>query len=109
MKKCLETSSFYTSVTKIMMCYAVSEMWHVTDVIIFHFRVFFASGSLDAPCKMMPLFYFAIFVFENENVRNCKSLFQQIFVYQTLTAGIKTENLSRKTRFGLRLFYKGFL
>ena len=93
-----------------IICYAVSEMWHVTDVIvIFHFRVFFASGSLDAPCKMVPLFYFAIFVFENENVRNCKSLFQQIFVYQTFTAGIKTENLSRKTRLGLRLFYKGFL
>ena len=79
-----------------IICYAVSEMWHVTDVIvIFHFRVFFASGSL--------------FVFENENVRNCKSLFQQIFVYQTFTAGIKTENLSRKTRLGLWLFYKGFL
>ena len=43
-KKPLEISSFYTSITKIMItCYTVPEIWHVTDVIvIFHFRLFFA-------------------------------------------------------------------
>ena len=41
-KKCLEIS-FYTSVSKIMIiCYTVPEIWHVTDVIIFHFGLFFA-------------------------------------------------------------------
>ena len=39
-----ETSSFYTSVPKIMIiCYAVPEIWRVTHVIvIFHFGLFFA-------------------------------------------------------------------
>ena len=43
-KKCLEISSFYTSVPKIMiLCHTVPEIWHVTDVIcIFHFKLFFA-------------------------------------------------------------------
>ena len=40
-KRCLEISSFYSSVPKIMICY-VPEIWHVTDVIsIFHFGLFF--------------------------------------------------------------------
>ena len=35
--------SFYNSVPKIMIiCYTVSEIWHVTNVIIFHFGPFFA-------------------------------------------------------------------
>ena len=36
--------SFYTSVPKIMIiCYAVPEIWHMTDVtVIFHFGLFFA-------------------------------------------------------------------
>ena len=43
-KKCLEISSFYTSVPKIMiLCHTVPEIWRVTDVIcIFHFKLFFA-------------------------------------------------------------------
>ena len=42
-KKCLEISSFYTSAPKIMIiCYIVPEILHVTDVIIFHFGLFFA-------------------------------------------------------------------
>ena len=43
-KKTLEISSFYNSVTKIMiMCYTVPEIWCVTDVIfIFHFGLFIA-------------------------------------------------------------------
>ena len=42
-KKSLEISSFYTSVPKIMIiCKPVPEIWHVTDVIIFHFGPFFA-------------------------------------------------------------------
>ena len=41
-KKRLEISSFCMSVPKIMIiCYAVPEIWHVTDVIIFHFGLFF--------------------------------------------------------------------
>ena len=41
-KKALEIS-FYTSVPKIMIiCYTVLEIWCVTDVIIFHFGLFFA-------------------------------------------------------------------
>ena len=43
MKKCLKISSFYTSVPKIMtICCAAPEIWCVIDVIIFHFRLFFA-------------------------------------------------------------------
>ena len=42
-KKHLEISSFYKSVPNIMIiCYTVPEIWHVTDVIIFHFGLFFA-------------------------------------------------------------------
>ena len=35
-KECLDISSFYTSVPKIMIIsYTVPEIWHVTDVILF--------------------------------------------------------------------------
>ena len=41
-KKCLEISSFYNSLPKIMIiCYTV-EIWCVIDVFIFHFGSFFA-------------------------------------------------------------------
>ena len=41
--KDLEISSFYTSVPKIMIiCYTVPKIWVMTDVIIFHFELFFA-------------------------------------------------------------------
>ena len=42
-KKCLEISSFYRSVPKIMIIsYTVPEIWHVTDVIVsFHFLAIF--------------------------------------------------------------------
>ena len=43
MKKILEISSFYKSVPKTMIiCYTALEIWRVTDVIVFHFRQFFA-------------------------------------------------------------------
>ena len=50
-KKCLKISSFYTSAPKIMIiCYAVPEIWRVTDVIFFfilgHFLTFY---PLTAP------------------------------------------------------------
>ena len=50
-KKCLEKSSFYTSVPKIMIiCYTVSEIWHMTDVILtFHFVLFFAFLPHKSP------------------------------------------------------------
>ena len=42
-KKLLEIFSFYVNVPKIrIICYTVPEMWHVTDVITFHFGLFFA-------------------------------------------------------------------
>ena len=41
--KNMPASLFYTSVPKIMIiCYTVPEIWCVTDVIIFHFGLFFA-------------------------------------------------------------------
>ena len=41
-KKHLEISSFYISLPKIMIiCNTVPEIWHVADVIIFHFGLFF--------------------------------------------------------------------
>ena len=41
-KKHLEISSLYKSVPKLkIICYTVPEMWCVTDVIIFHFGLFF--------------------------------------------------------------------
>ena len=41
-EKHLEILPFYTSVPKIIICYAVTEIWCVTDVVIFHFGSFFA-------------------------------------------------------------------
>ena len=43
-KKIQEISSFYNTITKIMiLCYTVPEIWHIADVIvIFHFGLFFA-------------------------------------------------------------------
>ena len=49
-KEPLEISSFYTSVTKIMIIfYTVSWIWHVTNVIIFHFGLFFAPLPPNSP------------------------------------------------------------
>ena len=50
-KQCVEISSFYTSVPKIMIiCYTVPEIWHMTDVIIiFHFGLFFALLPPNSP------------------------------------------------------------
>ena len=43
----------------------------------------------------------------DQNLRNCKSLFQQIvIVYKTFTVRIKTKNLLTTTRFCLWSFYK---
>ena len=50
-KNLFEISSFYTSVTKIMIiCYIVPEIWHVTDVIvIFHFGLFLPFYPCNSP------------------------------------------------------------
>ena len=46
----LETPSFYTSVTEVMIiCYTVAWIWHVTNVIIFHFGPFFAPLPPNSP------------------------------------------------------------
>ena len=51
-KKCLEISSFYNSVPKIMIiCYTGPEIWCVTDVIIFYFRPVFALLPPWQPAK----------------------------------------------------------
>ena len=51
-KKQLEISSFYTSVTKIMIiCYTVPEIWFMTDVIVIFILgyTFFPFYSPDSP------------------------------------------------------------
>ena len=49
-KKSLVMSSFYTSVPKFMIIgYTVSEIWHVTDVIIFHFGLYFSLLPPNSP------------------------------------------------------------
>ena len=46
MKTCLKISSFYNSGLKIMIiCCTVPKIWHVADVIIFHFGPFFPFYS----------------------------------------------------------------
>ena len=46
-KKRLKIASLYNSVTKILIiCYTVPEIWHVTDIIIFHFLPFYPTNSL---------------------------------------------------------------
>ena len=47
-KKSLEISSFNTSVPKItIICFLVPDIWHVTDVIIFHFGQFLPFCPLN--------------------------------------------------------------
>ena len=50
-KKNPEISSFYTSVSKmVIICYTVPEIWHTSDVIvIFHFGLFFAIPPPHPP------------------------------------------------------------
>ena len=51
-KKCLEISSSFTSVPKIMiMCYTVPEIWHVTHEIIFHFGLSLPFYPPNSPKK----------------------------------------------------------
>ena len=52
-KICLELSSFYTKVTKIMiMCYTVLDIRHMVDVIVaFHFGEFVSFHSPNSPKK----------------------------------------------------------
>ena len=49
-------SSFYTSVPKFMIiCYTVSEIWCMTNVIvIFHFELFFALLPVPPPSAQQP-------------------------------------------------------
>ena len=55
-KKHLEISSSYISVPTIMIiCYTVPEIWCMMDVIIFHFRLFFALLPHYLPKK--PIFF----------------------------------------------------
>ena len=49
-KASLVISLFYTSVPKFMIIgYTVSEIWHVTDVIIFHFGLYFSLLPPNSP------------------------------------------------------------
>ena len=56
MKKHVEISSFYTSVTKTMiLCYVAPEIWHATHVIvIFYFGLFFTLLQPPAPTPSPP-------------------------------------------------------
>ena len=64
-KKCLEISSFYKSVPKIMIiCYTVPEIWCVTDVIISNFQPFFALLPLTAQKMKIKKKYIYIYIYE---------------------------------------------
>ena len=69
----LEISSFNTSVSKIMIiCFIVPETWHMTDVIIFHFELFFILLPPLQPPK-------------NENFKKMKKLPGDIIVLHKCT------------------------
>ena len=52
-KKLMEISSFYTSISKIIIiCYTVLEIWRMTDVIIFHFGPLFCTFTPLTTRKM---------------------------------------------------------
>ena len=54
-KKCLEISSLYTSVPKLMIIgYTALEIWCMMNVIVFHFGQFFAT-PLPPPPPPLPL------------------------------------------------------
>ena len=64
-KKCLEISSFYTSIPKIMIiCYTVPEIQPMTHVIIFHFGRFLPFYPRNSP--------------KNENFKNMKKIPEDI-------------------------------
>ena len=54
-KKCLEISSFYTNVPKIMMiCYTVPEIWCMMDVsLVFYFGLFLALSPPNNQIKIL--------------------------------------------------------
>ena len=69
-KELPEISSFYTSLPKIMIIgYNAPEIWHITDVIIFHFGLFFAFY----PCNSL----------KNENVLKMKKKHLKISSFYT--------------------------
>ena len=69
LRKSLEISSFYNSVPKIMiLCYILPEIWHVKDVIIFHFGSSFAILPLNSP--------------KNQNLKNMKKLPGDIILHK---------------------------
>ena len=55
-KKCLEISSFHTSVPKTMtiLCYTVSEIWHLTDVIFGLFFVLLKHLEISSIYTCLP-------------------------------------------------------
>ena len=62
-KKHLEISSFYINIPKIMIiCYTFPGIWHITDVTIFHFELFFF-------CPFTPLIAQKIKIFK-KNEKN---------------------------------------
>ena len=72
-KKHVETSSFYTSVPKIMIiCYTVPEIWRVTDVIVlFHFGLFFVLYPTNSP--------------KNQNLKQMKKTPRDIIILHMCT------------------------
>ena len=72
-KKHLEISSFYIRMPKIMIiCYTFPAIWHITDVIIFHFGLFF--------CPFTPLTAQKIKIF-----KKMKKTIEDIIILQMCT------------------------
>ena len=72
-KKLATSSSFYTSVPKIMIiCHTVPEIWHMTHVIfIFHFGLFFAFYPPNS--------------LKNQNFRKMKKILGDIIILHKCT------------------------
>ena len=76
-KKTLEISSFYICVPKIMIRWCmVPEIWCVTDVIIFHFRLFFPllPPSFLHALKLGWDFLFSRFGQRGQSGKNCSEI-----------------------------------
>ena len=66
----MEISSFYTSVSKIMIiCY--TQIWHVTDIIIFHFGLFLPFYQNNSP--------------KNQNFKKMKETLDNIIILHRCT------------------------
>ena len=76
-KKTLEISSFYTIVPKIIIiCYTALDIWCMTDVIIFHFGLFFA---------LLPPLQPITWKFQQQQKKRRKKIPRDIFILHKCT------------------------